>query len=444
MAQATQHKPALLAGFARLAEQLGQAGPEWLRRARTQALARFEELGFPTSRLEEWKNTNVAPIARTPFVPAPDRREELSAERPGGRWLDGISAHRLVFVNGRYAPRLSNTGGIPEESLAGSLAEALRSRPEQLEGHLGRYANYDDRAFPTLTTAFLEDGALVIVPDGVELDEPIQLLYLSTGDDEPTASHPRTLVLTGANSRTAIVETFASLNGRTYFTNAVTELRIGPNAQLDHYRIQDESPAAYHVGTLRAHQERNSRFTSNNFDLGSSLARLDTDVVLDGDGAECTLNGLYLTRDKQHVDNHSTLDHAKPHCQSRELYKGILNDRSRAVFNGRIIVRPGAQKTDAKQSNPNLLLSDGALVHTRPQLEIYADDVKCTHGATIGRLDEDAQFYLRSRGIPAEEARQLLIRAFAREVLERVAIEPLREQLEQELTRRLGEGRSEP
>ena len=436
MTHPTTPDPALYSSYSASGKRLANSGPAWLRRLRKAGMARFRELGFPTSKLEEWKTTNVSPIVETPFRPAHrDDRSFDGAELPAAARL-GLGGPRLVFADGYFVPRLSNEETTDAGIWVGSLARALETIPERLERGLAGRDLEQCTAFCALNSAVVEDGAVVLVPDGVELERPIELIFASSGG-EPKAASPRTLIAAGAGARARIVETYVGPDDGAYLTNAVTDVSVGDGAVVDHYRLQLEGTSAFHVATCASRQAARSDYTAHNINIGGRLARHDVVGVLDGEGAVCRLNGLYLTRGTQHVDNHTVLDHAQPHCDSRELYKGILDGGSRAVFNGRIIVRPDAQRTDAKQSNPNLILSDGALAHTRPQLEIYADDVKCTHGATVGRLDENAIFYLRSRGIGRDDARNLLIRAFAGEVLERVAIEPLRELLEQAVEARL-------
>jgi Fe-S cluster assembly protein SufD len=424
--------------FAAARPATGSNGAAWLGPVREAAIARFEDLGFPTPKDERWKFTNVAPIARTRFRPSPPAS-------PGRETLEtaagGLRAPRLVFVNGRFDRRLSDLGGLQRGVLAGSLADALASDASWIEGHLARHASFQDHAFVALNTALFRDGAVVRVPAGAILAEPIHVCYLSVPDGrEPSASHPRTLILLGAGAQAAIVETCAGVGGAPYFTNLVTELVVEDGAVLDHTKLQQESLAAYHVATLHVYQGRSSSFRAHAIDLGGSLVRNDLVSVLGGEGAESLLDGLFVLDGRQHVDDHTLLDHAKPHCSSREMYKGVLQGHSRGVFYGRILVRPDAQKTDAKQTNKNLLLSRDSLVNTMPQLEIYADDVKCTHGATIGRLDEDALFYLRSRGIAAKEARSLLTHAFMSEIVGRMKVESIREQVERLVAGRLHEG----
>jgi Fe-S cluster assembly protein SufD len=345
----------------------------------------------------------------------------------------------LVFVNGRYSENLSSPGELDGVKL-GSLAEVLQMKPEIVQPHLGQYANLEEHAFNSLNTALMRDGAFVHVMKGKTAEKPIHLLFVSTAHAEPATSHPRNLIVAESQSQATIVESYVSVGPDVYLTNPVTEIILGDGAVLDHYKLQDESRRAFHVATMQYRQDRNSSLRSHSITLGGVLVRNNLTAVLDGEGAECTLNGLYLVMGEQHIDNHTRLEHAKPHCSSRELYKGILDDKSRGVFHGRILVHKGAQKTDSKQTNNNLLLSDEALINTKPQLEIYADDVKCTHGATIGQLDQDAIFYLRSRGIGEKAARSLLIYAFASEIVGRVKVEALRAKLDQFLLGWLPQG----
>ena len=418
-----------------LERQLGNPGPDWLHARRREARGRFDEHGLPTARDEEWRNTNLAPITGTRFETL---RGPLEAPRefPGREWL-GDEALHLTFVNGAFVGPPPAAQELPDGVWIGSLARALEQIPERLRAVLGTASAKQRTAFESLNTAFLRDGAVVLVPQGVQLESPIQLTYLSVVEDQPVLFHPRTLVLAGRDSRVSLFELFTSTSEATYLTNAVTEVHVEDNASVEHVRVQLESESGYHLSTSVSRQGRDSRYTHHNLDFGGRLVRHDLRAILDGPGAYCDLLGVYVTRGRQHVDNHTVLDHAKPNCGSRELYKGVLDGKSRTVFTGRIIVREDAQKTDAKQSNQNLVLSNDALAHTRPQLEIYADDVKCTHGATVGRLDEEAVFYLRSRAIPERQARNMMIRAFADEALERVGSDALRQALKREVSRRL-------
>ncbi len=416
--------------FARLEAGAAAKGWAWFQPVRRDAMARFADLGFPTVRDEDWRFTNVAPIAQTAFAPAPDwgitpaPRDLVPFEFPG------LAGSRLVFVNGRYAAGLSAVGPLPAGVTVTSLAQAFPAHPDLLQAHLARYAEYHQDAFTALNTAFVEDGAFVSVRRGTVLEEPIHLLYVSTQTPAPVITHPRNLIVAGEDSQVTVVEDYVSLGDGAGFSNAVTEAVVGQNSVLSHYLIERESPQAFNVSTLRLHQGRSSSVTSHAVLLGGALVRNNVHPVLAGEGGDCLINGLFLTTGRQHVDNYMKVEHASPHCGSRQFYNGILDGQSHGVFHGRIIVHKDAQKTDAKQTNRNLLLSEDAQIDTKPQLEIYADDVKCTHGATIGQIDEDAIFYLRSRGIPKESARGLLLFAFAGESLQRMKVEAIRTHLE--------------
>lgn len=412
---------------------LPPSGDEWLDALRETAMRQFTAHGFPATREEEWRFTNVAPIARVPFEPA--QAAALPAGSLEALLPAGVDVSRLVFVNGRFAPELSVTlDGLR----AGSLAESLRAEPEAVQAHLARHADIAANPFVALNTAFIEDGAYARIPKGAVVERPIYLLHLTVPGAAPAASHPRTLVTVGPNAQVTLVEIYAGVGGQVYFTNAVTEIAAGEGAVVDHYKIQLENTNAFHVATMQVRQGRSSHFSSHSISLGGALVRNDANTRL-AEGSEGTLNGLYLANGAQHVDNHTVIDHAEPHASSHELYKGILDGRASAVFNGKIYVRKDAQKTDAKQTNKNLVLSDEAVINTKPELQIWADDVRCTHGATIGQLDSEAVFYLQSRGIGREQARDLLTFAFARDIIERVKIQPLRERLERLLFERLHE-----
>jgi Fe-S cluster assembly protein SufD len=417
-----------------VAEGRPVGGPRWLQDLRERGAATFTSLGFPTVRDEEWRFTNVAPIAAGEFRPA--SAGSVNAAAIEALPYAGVTALRLVVVNGRFVPELSRLTSLPRGVRAGSLAAAingdLQADSEMVQRYLGQFADFSDRAFAALNAAFIEDGAYVHVPDGVVFEEPLQILFVSSAD-APAVCHPRTLIVLGERSQARIVETYVGTNDVQYFANAVTEVFAGESAVLDHYKVQQESDRAFHVGSMHVNAARSANVSSHSFSLGGKLVRNDALATLDGEGAEVTLNGLYLADGDRLVDNHTTIDHARAHCPSHEVYKGILGGRARAVFNGKIIVRQDAQKTDAKQTNRALLLSDDALINTKPQLEIFADDVKCTHGAAIGQLDEDAIFYLRARGLTFFEARDMLIHAFAGQILEGVKVEPLRTALESEL-----------
>jgi Fe-S cluster assembly protein SufD len=347
--------------------------------------------------------------------------------------LPELKGCQIVFVNGRLAPEISVPGLLPDGVFVGRLAEALEQDAECVHAFLGRHATFEDHAFTALNTAQFKDGAFVYVPGGMSLQEPIHLVYVTVPQAEPAVTLPRSLIVLQRGSSATIVESYAGLEGGSYFTNAVTEIVQMDGSILEHIKLQREASGAFHVARTEVHQDRDSHLRSISISLGGLLVRNDLAAMLDGPGAGCSLDGLYLAGGRQHVDNHTRIDHARPHCTSQELYKGILAGRASAVFNGEVLVQKNAQKTDSQQTNKNLLLSHGALVDTKPQLEIHADDVKCTHGATIGQIDEQALFYLRSRGVDAESSRGILVYGFASEVLERIRLPELQAQLEVEV-----------
>ena len=403
------------------------AGPDWLWALRKQGMARFQALGFPTTKNEDWHFTSVAPIADRAFRLAPlevrgVKRSDLARFNFGENgW------HTLVFVNGAFSEDLSSAAVLGKGVRVSSLARAIKSGTAGIERHLGKIATFEQHTFTALNTAFINDGAFVELAADVIVEQPIHLVFVSEGEG---VSHPRNLIVAGRHSRATVIESYVSLRDSGYFTNAVTEVSLGEGAHLDHYKLQRESESAFHVGTVQIREARDSQLHSFSLAVGGSLARTNIYTSLDGDAATCTLNGLYLTDGTQHIDNQTSIEHIAPNCPSHELYKGVLDGRSHGVFNGKVYVHPEAQKTDGKQSNNNLLLSPSARVDTKPQLEIFADDVKCTHGATVGRLDDLAMFYLNSRGIGPETARMLLTYAFAADVLETIELEVLRKELE--------------
>jgi Fe-S cluster assembly protein SufD len=413
----------------------GGGGPPWLAEQRRAAMERFARVGFPSAKDEEWRFTPVGPITQGRFTPAP--AATVSAEALAPFLFGNPEWPLLVFVNGRYAADLSSAT-LPGGARAQSLAEAI-TRDPSLEVHLGRHAPVEQSPFTALNTAFIREGAFVHVPAGVELPMPVHALFVSTAEAEGTVAHPRNLFIIEREARASIIESYVTLApGASYFTNAVTEVVSGENAWTEHTRLQRESESAFHVGLTHVDQERDSHYRSFTLAMGGAIARHNLHVRLNAPNIETLMYGLYLTRGQQLVDNHTAIYHDHPNCNSWEVYKGVLDGRSRAVFNGKVLVTPEAQKTDAKQTNRNLLLSEGARVDTKPQLEIFADDVKCTHGATVGRLDDVALFYARSRGIPAAEARRLLTYAFAAEVVSEVALAPVRAELDRLVLERLG------
>jgi Fe-S cluster assembly protein SufD len=425
----TQAQNSYLDRFARFEREAGAGGPSWLDPIRRAAIARFAELGFPTTQDEDWRFTSVAAIAQTPFGLARDERVEVAPRAIEAFTFPGLACTRLVFVNGRYAPRLSSGRPLPDGVTVGSLAQALSADPGFLEPHLARYADYHHDAFSALNTAFMEDGAFVHIPRGRVLEEPVHLLYVSTTTAAPTMTHPRNLIVAGDSSEATLVEDYVSLGEGVSFSNVVTEVVAGEGSVLSHCLLEREGKQAFNVSTLRIQQGRSSSVASHSVLVGGALVRNNIHPILAGEGGDCLINGLFLATGRQHMDNYMRVEHVSPRCDSRQFYNGILDGQSRGVFHGRIIVHKDAQKTDAKQTNRNLLLSEDAQIDTKPQLEIYADDVKCTHGATIGQINKDAIFYLRSRGVGEEAARALLLFAFASESLERIKVEPIRRTL---------------
>lgn len=427
--------------FERLERELAGSEPAAVRHLRLAAIARFDQIGFPTSRNEDWRFTSVADLLKVPFHPAPRLEDSVISEEDLEPFGFGEAVH-LVFVNGRLIERLSRIPPLGPGVVFGSLADALVREPERLTDSLGRVADFKDQTFTALNSAFFRDGAVLVIPDGVAVEPPIHLLHVALGGAMPWVSYPRNLIVLGRGSRANVIESWIGLPLQTgqepTFTAAVTEVLLAADAVLDHVRIQREDRQAFHFSNLAASLGASARFTTHLVSLGGGWVRNESRVRFGGQNAEATVNGLYFGRGTQHVDNHTVIDHALPHCASHELYKGILDDRARGVFNGKIFVRQDAQKTDAKQTNQTLLLSDDAVINTKPQLEIFADDVKCTHGATVGNLNEDALFYLRSRGLDVTEARALLTYAFANDILNRIAIAPVQQRLEALLLSRSG------
>ena len=418
---------------------------EVLRSRRQEAIERFEAAGFPTSRDEEWRQTGLGALLRaTPTAASP--RQVRSDEAARFLYPD---CSRMVFVNGRYAPELSSPprqvgatalADLDGDSDAGTVLEHLGG---SVNGSASCSADAGVHPFAALNTGLFQDGVAIVIPAGTVVEQPLQVLWLSApatrtaadGDDAPASvevSFPRLLVVAGENSQASVIETFAALDpqGGGYFVCPASEFVCGAGAVLRHTRLQADATDAFHLGFQHAQVQRSASFDSSSLAFGGGLVRNDTVGLLDGEGAHCTLDGLYMVKGAQFVDNHMRVEHRQPHTTSHQLYKGVLDDRARSVFNGRIYVHQAAQKTDAKQTNRNLLLSEAALANSNPQLEIFADDVRCTHGSTIGRLDEEALFYLRSRGIEREQAHGMLVFAFARELIEKASHEPLRQDLE--------------
>jgi Fe-S cluster assembly protein SufD len=447
MSQAIKEESPYGEAFREFTAVTREGEPSWVARLRAGAFERFEELGFPTTDAEDWKYTNVAPLARTTFKPAAFE----SATRLDGAAVERfVSAEarrsRLVFVNGIFNPELSSLEAIPREAVAADIGAALAGEHAAvLWEHLGRLSGEGSDAFSALNTAFLRGGAFLHIPSGVTIEVPVQLLFLTASDNAgsaassevESAAFPRVLVVAGRDSCLDIIETYASLGDDTYFTDAVIEVFVGEGARVTHFKVQDEGERAFHIASTRAEVSGSGSYDLTTVTLGAQLSRHEIEVLLEGERAECRVDGLYIVGTGQHTDTHSLIDHRQPHCTSRQNYKGILDGKSRAVFNGRVYVHEGAYQTDAEQSNKNLLLSSDSRVDTKPQLEIYNDDVKCAHGATVGQLEEEELFYLLSRGLHPDLARNLLTYGFAEEIVERVKFDSIRAQLDEAILNRL-------
>ncbi len=400
-----------------------------IHKLRKEAIENFSQLNFPTTHDEDWKYTNITPLLKYNFKPF-DGEITLNEDQIKKFLFKNISKNRLVFVNGHFVKRLSKTINLPNGVIVGNIASEIKNDSNVIDKHFSKYANYKDHIFTALSTAFTRDGAFIFIPDGKIVDEPIHILFITDSKDEKILTQPRNLFVAGKNSQVSIIEHYTSINDDIYFTNVVSEIVAGQDSIIDHVKLQEESINSFHISREEIDQERGSNFTSHSISFGGEIARNDIQSRFNDQGSECTLNGLYLLKGKQLYDSHTMIDHAKPHCNSHEHYKGILDDQSRGVFNGKVLVRPDAQKTNAFQENNNIILSDDALVNTKPQLEIFADDVKCSHGATVGQLDMDSLFYLKSRGIGEEKARTILIHAFASDIVKTIKIESVKNYLE--------------
>jgi len=409
--------------------------PAWLQSLREKAKMRLGEIGFPTTALEEWRFTNVAPLQQWALHAA-----SPAARRIGRADIEPFLLARdgycLVFVDGQFRQDLSNLPSQGASLKAGSLHSYWNAEGRELENNLGRHAHFDENYFTALNTAGFQDGAFVAAVANAIVEQPIQLLYVAASERPHAVVHARNLLVAHHSSSLKIIETYASLTDAPHFTNAVTEVVLGPDARLEHCKLQNENENAFHISWTQAVQARNSRWLSHSIATGARLARNQIQTLLNSEGAEGVLNGLYFARGQQLIDHHTVVDHAQPRCESHEFYYGILSDRAHGVFNGKIFVRQDAQKTNAKQTNRNLVLSETALINTKPQLEIFADDVKCTHGATVGQLNEEALFYLRARGIGVDLARRMLVRAFANDAVERITLAAVRQHLEKLLSAR--------
>ncbi len=405
----------------------------WLELVRSSAMDRFEQLGFPSIREEDWKYTNLATLAKEEFVPVTTGSGKTLAAHYA--YPETAEAHLLV-VDGHLREDLSTKTGLGDVVAVDLFSAAADARYNKIvRKYLARNAGYHNNGLTALNTAFVQSGVFLWIPKNVKLERPLQITFLA--DAENGASFPRLLIVAEENSSATVIESFVSSNGGKYFTNAIAEIVLKDGAQLEHYRVQRESNDAYHVSTTSAELGRASRYDTTSINLGGQLSRHDISVVMDHEGAETAVDGLYMVAADQHSDTHSVIDHKQPHCTSHQLYKGILDGNGRAVFNGKVFVREGAQKTDAQQTNKNLLLSDKARVDTKPQLEIYADDVKCAHGAAVGQIDPEELFYLETRGIGPELGRSLLTYGFAEEVIGKIKIDSIRSQLDEFVLRQL-------
>jgi len=409
------------------------SGPAWLADLRGAGAAAFRAAGLPTIRHEDWRFTNLAPLSALPFRPALGPSPVLAARLAA---LPAPAGARLVFENGRFRHDLSFAASLPNGAVVASLAEALAQAPELVRPHLGRLARPEGLAFAALNAALLEDGAFIHLPAGAAVEAPIELVFAGGGAGEPVVQHPRVLVVAGAGAKATLAEVYLG-GDDVYLTDAVTELVVGDGAALEHVKLQDEGDRAFHVSAVFAEQGAGARLSAHSLALGAQLSRAELRARLAGEEGALSASGLYMADGTRVTDSFSWIDHAVPRCRTEEAYKGILDGRSRGVFHGRIRVSPGAQKTDARQMNSNLLLSEDAVVDTKPQLEIFADDVKCGHGGTVGQLDEDALFYLRARGVREAEARTLLIWAFAAEMVERIGPAGLRAEARRHVAGRL-------
>lgn len=422
----TTLKEQYLTEFRKAEESMNGEASTAFHQVRKNAIAKFDELGFPTVKHEDWKYTNISPLFNYEFVKGSETR--LNKHDIEKFFIKGLDENILVFVNGTYSDKLSSikkqAGGIVIES----LNKIIKTNPELIQNYIGRYAE-NDNGFTALNTAFASEGTVIIIPDNLQVKGHIHLLNITGEEGKHIITQPRNIIVTGKNCKVNIIESYHSLTKEANLVNAVSEIVVGENSFAEIYRLQQENESSFHINRTQALQAASSTFTHFSVTLGGGIIRNDTNIKLDAENCTGNLYGLYLTEGSQHVDNHTLIDHAKPHCQSNEMYKGVLNDNSRGVFNGKVFVREDAQKTNAYQSNKAILLTSTATIDTKPQLEIYADDVKCSHGAAIGQLDDEAVFYLRSRGIGEELARTVLIRAFANDIFETIENDVFHEHL---------------
>lgn len=422
-----------ISNFQEFESKLNGQSKTFLHDIRKDALTKLKDLHFPTIKDEEWKYTNIAPLMKENFqLPEKVEATKIDEEFIYKNSFTDFDYDRIVFINGKFSPQFSIIGELPKGVVIGSLAKAITDNTEIVKKYIGKYSKVEN-AFTAMNHTYSTDGLFVYLPEGKMLERPIQVFFVNGNEKEKMLSIPRNLIIAESGSSGKIITNYVGFNTNPYFTNTLSEIHVDANANLDYIKIQNEKKNAFHIDKTDIFQEKGSIFNHYSFAFGAALSRTDISSVLDNENIECHFYGIYLGKDKQHLDHHTFVDHAKPNCMSNEVYKGILDDESRGVFNGQILVRPDAQKTNAYQSNKTVLLSDKATIDTKPQLEIFANDVKCSHGATIGKLDEEAYFYIRSRGVEDKIAQSMLIHAFAADVIEAVNIEELRDQLNHKL-----------
>ena len=412
----------------------GESTPE-MNQFRENALKSFGELPLPTTKDEEWRYTNILPLLHNDFSIA-DRETSVSKKLISKYQFEELKSHQLVFINGYYSDEKSKLNKLPDGVIIESLSQAINKHPDIVLKYFGKYADGDHQIFTALSTAFIVDGAFVYVPAGKIVEDPIHIIFITSGSDKKFITQPRNLFIAGKNSQLTIIEHYVSNDENIHFTNAVTEIFADENAAFEHIKLQEESRNAFHIALMDVAQERYSNFKSFSFSKGAAITRNNFNSKFNNESSECTMNGLFLINDAQLFDVHTLIDHARARCDSHEHYIGILDDKAKGVFNGKVIVRQDAQKTNAFQKNNNIILSDNALVNTKPQLEIYADDVKCSHGATIGQIDEEAKFYLKTRGISDKSATAMLLKAFASSVISPITVESVRNYINEILSKR--------
>jgi Fe-S cluster assembly protein SufD len=427
-----------ISNFGEFEKRLNGGKESSIHQKRKDALSNFSRLDFPTIKDEEWKYTNIAPLLKYNFVPSIEKKI-VSKHFIKSLLFDEMEHSLIVFINGSFSSENSILLNMPEGVIVDSIANQIKRNNEVLLKYFGKYADHQNHIFTALSTAYTEDGAFIYVPAGKIIEEPIHIIFVTDSGREKILTQPRNLFVAEKNSQVTIIEHYVGNKGEIYFTNSVTEIVAEENAIVDHIKLQEESKKAFHIARMEVDQERSSNFGSHLISTGADLTRNEFNARFNDEGGECTLNGLYMIDGTQLFDAHTLMDHAKPHCNSHEHYKGILDDKSRGVFNGKIIVRQDAQKTNAFQENNSILLSDEALVNTKPQLEIFADDVKCSHGATIGQMDDDAKFYLKSRGIGEEASKGILLHAFASNVITSIKIESVRNYIEKIITEKFNQ-----